>query len=92
MLGNLAFQDKAYVSVDKVGIGTTFVDSGTAGQILQVYGGGAYVSGSVGIGTTNPSDPLDVVGVIRPRLGIRDSYGNVGAAGSVLVSTGAGVS
>ena len=31
MLGNLAFQDKAYVSVDKVGIGSTFVDSGTAG-------------------------------------------------------------
>ncbi len=62
MLGNLAFQDKAYVSVDKVGIGSTFVDSGTAGQILQVYGGGAYVSGSVGIGSTNPTTKLDVQG------------------------------
>ena len=62
MLGNLAFQDKAYVSVDKVGIGSTFVDSGTTDQILQVYGGGAYVSGSVGIGTTNPTSKLHVVG------------------------------
>jgi hypothetical protein len=62
MLGNLAFQDKAYVNVDKVGIGTTFVDSGTAGQILQVYGGGAFISGSVGIGTTNPTSRLTVVG------------------------------
>jgi hypothetical protein len=62
MLGNLAFQDKAYVNVDKVGIGTTFVDSGTAGQILQVYGGGAFISGSVGIGSTNPTSALTVVG------------------------------
>lgn len=60
MLGNLAFQDKAYVSVDKVGIGSTFVDSGTSGQILQVYGGGAYVSGNLGVGNTNPSYPLVV--------------------------------
>jgi hypothetical protein len=59
MLGNLAFQDKAYVSVDKVGIGSTFVDSGTAGQILQVYGGGAYVSGNLGVGVTNPASKLE---------------------------------
>ena len=72
MLGNLAFQDKAYVSVDKVGIGTTFVDSGTANQILQVYGGGAYVSGSVGIGSTNPTSTLSVLGgaQISGNLGI----------------------
>ncbi len=54
MLGSLAFQDKAYVSVDAIGIGTTFVDSGTASQPLQVAGG-AYIFGNVGIGTTNPS-------------------------------------
>jgi hypothetical protein len=35
--------------------------TGTASQILQVTGG-AYVSGDVGIGTTNPTTKLDVVG------------------------------
>lgn len=59
MLGSLAFQDKAYVAVDAIGIGTTFVDSGTASQPLQVAGGG-YFSGNVGIGTTNPSTKLVV--------------------------------
>ena len=61
MLGNLAFQDKAYVGVDAIGIGTTFVDSGTVGQVLQVSGG-AYVSGNLGIGTTTPTSTLTVIG------------------------------
>ena len=64
MLGSLAFQDKAYVAVDAIGIGTTFVDSGTASQPLQVAGGG-YFSGNVGIGNTNPSVKLDVYGTSR---------------------------
>ena len=41
-------------------IGFTSV-TGTASQPLQVTGG-AYVSGSVGIGTTNPTSKLQVVG------------------------------
>ena len=44
-------------------IGSTSV-TGTADQKLQVTGS-AYVSGSVGIGTTNPQQKLDVNGTIR---------------------------
>ena len=43
-----------------VGSGTS---TGTASQLLQVTGG-AYVSGSVGVGTTNPRENLDVIGSI----------------------------
>jgi len=42
----------------------TSVSTGTASQPLQVTGG-AYVSGSVGLGTTNPTSKLHVVGDVR---------------------------
>ena len=48
--------------------------------------------GSVGIGTTNPTEPLDVAGDLRIRGGLYDFNNIVGTAGSILVSTGAGVS
>jgi hypothetical protein len=47
--------------------------------------------GNTGIGTTNPLDKLDVNGTIRVRSGLRDYYGNVGAAGSILTVIGAGI-
>jgi hypothetical protein len=58
----------------------------------------------VGIGTTNPTSKLHVVGDVRVSgastfggiveldSSLRDFYNNVGVAGSVLISTGAGVS
>ena len=44
-----------------IGSGTS---TGTASQRLQVSGG-AYVSGNLGIGSTNPTSKLDVVGDVR---------------------------
>jgi hypothetical protein len=51
-----------------VGSGTS---TGTASQPLQVTGG-AYVSGSIGVGTTNPAQKLEVFG--EARIANRDSY------------------
>ena len=65
--------------------------TGTASQPLQVTGGG-YVSGSVGIGTTNPGRALDVNGTVRIRGGLYDVNDQVGAGNSVLLSTGSGIS
>jgi len=42
-----------------IGSGTS---TGTASQPLQVNGGGAYVFGSLGIGSTNPTSKLHVIG------------------------------
>jgi hypothetical protein len=65
--------------------------TGTASQPLQVTGGG-YISTSTGIGTTNPTQILHVQGNARITGGIYDSNNNVGTAGSVLSSTGTGLS
>lgn len=63
--------------------------TGTASQPLQVTGG-AYISTNLGIGVTNPSQPLDVNGNVRFRSGLYDNNNNVGAANSVLTSNGSG--
>ena len=49
-----------------IGGGTS---TGTAGQVLQVAGG-SYVSGSVGIGTTNPTTALQVNGTTKVETSI----------------------
>jgi len=65
--------------------------TGTASQPLQVTGG-TYISGNLGIGTTNPTQTLHVQGNARVTGGLYDSNNNVGTAGSVLSSTGSGLS
>ena len=68
-----------------VGTGTS---TGTASQPLQVTGG-AYVSGSVGIGTTTPTSKLHVVGDVRVS-GIITATSFFGD-GSGLTGAGAGI-
>ena len=50
------------------------------------------VNRNVGIGTTNPTQTLHVQGNVRITGGLYDSNNNVGTAGSVLSSTGSGLS
>ncbi len=66
-------------------------------QLLIGSGNTAWISGNnffnVGIGTQSPTDKLDITGGnLRLRSGLKDFYEKVGVAGSVLISTGAGVS
>jgi hypothetical protein len=95
----LAFAPNDFDSLNVSGISTlrstTIIgggtSTGTVGQVLQVTGisSGAYIGGSVGIGTTNPQSPLDVNGNARFRSAIVDNTGQTGAASSVLTA-GAG--
>lgn len=63
--------------------------------LLNVGVGGTVIattsSGNVGLGTTNPTQKLDLNGNLRIRGGLYDTNNVVGAAGSVLSSTGSGV-
>jgi hypothetical protein len=88
-------QPASIVGVNIDSTGNLLINSttatGTASQRLQVTGG-AYVSGNLGIGTTNPSQTLHVQGNARVTGSYYDSNNNVGTAGSVLSSTGSGTS
>jgi len=61
----------------EVGIGTTTL-TGTTNQLLQVNSG-AYVSGNTGIGTTNPTSKLQVIGDANVSGIITTNSLNIGA-------------
>ena len=67
--------------------GIPSIDVDANGTVSMVSYGG-----SVGVGTTNPTQKLHVQGNVRITGGLYDSNNNVGTAGSVLSSTGSGLS
>ena len=68
----------------------------TIGNGLNVGTGGTIFTikpnGLVGIGTTNPTEGLDINGAIKLRGELYDSLNQVGTGSSLLISTGIGVS
>jgi len=69
-----------------IGSGTS---TGTASQTLQVTGG-AYVSGNLGIGTTNPTTKLDVKGIVRVGPAAGSTYVDIGSDSGRSIEIGAG--
>lgn len=66
-----------------------------SGDILNLLSGAVNVfsvlsNGNVGIGTTSPSSKLSVTGDLRVTGALRDSSGDAGTAGQVLLATFAG--
>ena len=72
---------KTYLGISTVGeviigngpIGIHLTPTGTSNQQLQVQSG-AYVSGNLGIGTTNPGEKLQVDGNIRVGISTTSNY------------------
>jgi hypothetical protein len=74
-----------------IGSATT---TGTGGQSLQIAGinSGAYIGGRVGIGTTNPSVPLEVSGAVRATVYYGDGSNLTGIVASGGSSGGTSLS
>jgi hypothetical protein len=74
-----------------IGGGTS---TGTAGQILQVTGisSGAYIGGSVGIGTTNPQYKLHVVGDVQVDGTITGSFSGTLTDATTAINVVGGIS
>jgi len=87
-----------FVDLEIIGISTfllgpvligTATSTGTEDQKLQVDGN-SYVSGNLGIGTTNPSQKLHINGDIRLTGTVYDGLNTPGNSGDVLVKTSLG--
>jgi hypothetical protein len=97
-LGELAintYDGKLYLEQDQTstGLGVTVIvvnpwGVGVGSTVYNTY----FTSGNVGLGLTNPTQRLDIDGGLRIRGALYDSNNVVGAAGSILTSTGIGVS
>jgi hypothetical protein len=97
-----------YTSDGNLSIGAI---NASVAKYISFFTGGTLISNErmrvnatgVGIGTTNPTSTLHIIGDVRVSgastfggvvqfgSSLRDFYNNVGTAGSVLTSTGAGV-
>ena len=97
-LGELAintFDGKLYLEKDQTGssgIATVIVVNPWSVGLGSLAYDTFFTAGNVGVGTTNPTQLLDVAGDIRLRGAIFDSNNTTGTANQVLVSNaGAGV-
>ena len=90
-LGTVTFADEGLIiaGITSINLGNSNLivgsgtSTGTANQVLQANGG-AYVSGDVGIGTTNPITKLHVVGTGNTTLLVE---GNARVTGILTVGT-----
>ena len=80
-LGNISNIEVAGVGTFSGGpviIGST-TNTGTVSQSLQVTGG-AYISGNLGVGITNPAEKLDIIGALK----LQGSAGNNAVVSSII--------
>jgi hypothetical protein len=66
------------------------IENGRTITGIHTFQNGLNSLGSIGIGTTNPTQDLDIIGDIRIRGGIYDAANNSGNSNNVPISNGLG--